>query len=411
MNPNYPPTGPQGPYQQPQGQQPQWQQQPQQQQPMQVPQGFQQPPQGYGPPAVYQQPAQQQWGAPAPQQQRMQPNFNVTDQDFLNMALEYDPNADANAAMPPVLPTEYVFGSKDQGYTCTAEFSGEWKPMVTSQGKKYAQVAMLLTIVDCVKNPAMNNRKLRFDAKTLVFEGSLTSMAQSIIQAAGYGQELLTRPKTVQTLMELINHIVNTKRRINNVLVDWEARFWDKDQIDPRTGKNGVALANPVKGWEKFPKDQTTGMPVPEISRTTAMGPTERNAQMVVRFASVGKPTGQPVGQPVINLAPAMQVPVSQPTTALNAPAPQWGAPAPQPQQPMQQPQQQQWQPQAPPMQQASQQQQPMQQPQQFQLPMQPMQVNQPVQQPMFQQPPAPPATYQPQQAQAVQAPPVIFGS
>lgn len=341
------------------------------------------------------------------------PNFNVTDNDFLAMGLDYDPAADANAQMPPVLPTEYVYGNRDQGYTCTAEFSGEWKPGVTPKdGKKYAQVAMLLTIQDCTKDPSMNGRKLRFDAKTLIFEGSKTSTAQSIIQAAGFGNELMTRPKTVQTLMELINHIVQTKRLIPNVLVDWEARFWDNDAK--------VALAQPVRGWEKFPKDEGTGAPNPKISRTVFVNNVqqlvERSAQNIVRFAPMGKP-GQQTGAPVINLAPAMSAPVSAPANAMNAPAPNWAA---QPQQPQQQPQF------APPPQVApvgpppgaqmspdgqhywnGQQWVPVAAAASAAMPQQP-------QQPQFAAPPAntPPQTYTPAPGSApVSAPPVLFGT
>ena len=186
---------------------------------------------------------------------------SLTSPEFLNMALDYDPQADANAKLPPITPSEIMFGNLTTGYQVTATID-KWETATSQQGQPYAKATMVLTIVN---NQAMNGRMLRFYVSTLVSQNMKTSSAQQIIQAAGLGPQLATQPKTVGTLMNMVNHICQNKIVFSGV-VDWEARFWDSTVPNPQTGKLGMEIAPSVRGYRNFPLD-SKGMPLPEITR------------------------------------------------------------------------------------------------------------------------------------------------
>lgn len=347
------------------------------------------------PATQWQQPQQPQFGQQMPQQgfapapasnmPAQQATFNLTDPSFLDSAVNYDADIDANISTPPVLPSEFAGNDPNFTYTVTAEFAQGWQGAVVTKGAnmgaKYAKCTLLLTIENCTQRPTMNGRKLRYDVSTLLYSSSPVSKAQGVIQAAGWTPQLKQAPKTQKSLMDLVTSIVQQKVRMH-CTVDWEARMWDKERQQEVWS---------VRGWRNFPIDPNSGEPVPTITKQLVLNGAPvtdtRNAQMVVRLVSQKGTQAQ--AQPSISFAPQ-------------------GAMAPQAQQPMQQPVQPQYQ-QAP--QQTQQPQQPMQmQPQYTQPQAQPLQASQvaPQPQPTF----APPAAQQYNaQAAPVQAPPVIFNS
>lgn len=351
MNPTYNPNqqfapAPQTQWQQPQPQQPQF--------------GQQMPQQGFAP-------------APASNMPAQQATFNLTDPSFLDSAVNYDADIDANISTPPVLPSEFAGKDPNFTYTVTAEFAQGWQGAVVtkgaSMGAKYAKCTLLLTIENCTQYPAMNGRKLRYDVSTLLYSSSPVSKAQGVIQAAGWTPQLKQAPKTQKSLMDLVTAIVQQKVRMH-CTVDWEARMWDKERQQEVWS---------VRGWRNFPIDPNSGEPVPTITKQLVLNGAPvtdtRNAQMVVRLVSQKGTQAQ--AQPSISFA----MPQAAPQGAMQ---PQAQA-APQMQQAPQQPQQM-----------------------QMQYTPQPQQPQQPQPQPTF----APPAQQQYNaQAAPVQAPPTIFNS
>lgn len=321
------------------------------------------------------QPMQQPSGAPAPfpvqQASTPQPlSQTPADMQFLDIDLGYDPSADANALLPPVLPTEYLFGNVTEGYQCVVEFAeadpakrfmkAETKPSARAGARPYIYVELMLVIQNCTKQPAMNGRRIPYRAMTLTSEGMKTNGMQALIQATSKAQELNTLPRTPMTLLKLITEIVNSKTVLSGI-VDWEASFYDKEQ--------GKDIAPRIRGWRNFLNPQT-GVINEEITIhvNTPLGPKQetRKPRPTVRFITYGTqaprqavnlasfqavaqapafaPSAQPVSAPQASNAPAPQAPSFN-----NPPANDFSLPAAQPvTQPIAQPQPQQM-PQQPP--------------------------------------------------------------
>lgn len=298
------------------------------------------------------QPMQQPSGAPAPfnpqggfpvqQASTPQPlSQTPADMQFLDIDLGYDPSADANALLPPVLPTEYLFGNVTEGYQCVVEFAeadpakrfmkAETKPSARAGARPYIFVELMLVIQNCTKNPAMNGRRIPYRAMTLTSEGMKTNGMQALIQATSKAQELNTLPRTPMTLLKLITEIVNSKTVLTSI-VDWEASFYDKEQ--------GKDIAPRIRGWRNFLNPQTGAINEEiTIHVNTPLGPKQetRKPRPTVRFITYGTqaprqavnlasfqqsaafaPSAQPVAQPVsapqapLGNAPAPQAPQAQ---------------------------------------------------------------------------------------------------
>lgn len=302
----------------------------------------------YNPYGQQQQQQQQQYGQQPvqPQQQRAEPQpLSMTDSILNAEDTSINWEVDANASMPTVLPSEFVFGNADQGYLCSVSFADPtktWMKDRTSDGREYIYAILNLTIEGCQQNPAMNGRKIRFIAKTLTQRNGVTQ-AMALIQGAGLQGELLNRPRTAQTQIDFINRIINTGIRVY-ATVDWEASFWDK-----ATKQN---KAPERRGWRNFPL-MPNGEPMNELTIASAQGtPLHAYARTNVRFVKPQASAGNapmPVANQPMQFAPQQQFAPPVPQQQF-APQPQQFAPAPAPvyqpqQQQFQQPQQQQFQP------------------------------------------------------------------
>jgi hypothetical protein len=238
---------------------------------------------------------------------------------FLDIDLGYDPSADANALLPPVLPTEYLFGNVTEGYQCTVEFAesdpskrfmkAETKPTARVGARPYIFAELMLVIQNCTKQPAMNGRRIPYRAMTLTSEGMKTNGMQALIQATSKAHELNSLPRTPFTLLKLITEIVNTKTVLSSI-VDWEASFYDKEAAKD--------IAPRIRGWRNFLNPQT-GVINEEITIhvNTPLGPKQetRKPRPTVRFITYG--TQAP--RQAVNLA-SFQAVAQAPAFAPNAP-------------------------------------------------------------------------------------------
>lgn len=263
---------------------------------------------------------QQQWGNAGGGYTQAKPaatetqTFDPNDPNFRAMALEYDPEQDANEVTPPVIPSGMIYGSNpDMGYEVVATKAEGWKGKV-KDGKASASCKLLLEIVGVPHDNAkdMIGRKIRFNCSTMVWASGVSS-AQQLIQAAGGGEALKSRAKTPDTLMSFVDQIVSQKIRFR-AQVDWEASFYDKD--------TKIDLIPRIRGWRSFEVDQKTGLPIPEITRTINGQPITVRAQMQARLItpeSFSGTTSPQAAAPVMDFskAPMTQAvppaPVAQP--------------------------------------------------------------------------------------------------
>jgi hypothetical protein len=270
------------------------------------------------------QPMQQPSGAPAPFNPNQAPGFQPqanqpqalsqtpADMQFLDIDLGYDPSADANALLPPVLPTEYLFGNVTDGYQCTVEFAevdpskrfmkAETKPSARAGARPYVFCELMLIITNCTKNPAMNGRRIPYRAMSLTSEGMKTNGMQALIQATSKANDLNTLPRTPATLLNLIVQIVNSKTVLSSI-VDWEASFYDKEA--------GKDVAPRIRGWRNFMNPQTQQLNEEiTIQINTPLGPKAetRKPRPTVRFVTYG--TQAP--RQAVNMASFQQPVVAQ---------------------------------------------------------------------------------------------------
>lgn len=214
--------------------------------------------------------------------------LTAADGELLNLTLAFDPDVDANQQMPPVLPSELLFGSLDRGYTAYAVYqnpSEPWKKDKTKAGIPYISAPLFLVIDNCQQNPSMNGRRIRFQASSLVSAYQPTCSAQKLIQAVQGGTEMLkASARTVQALKEIVDRIVASGQRFM-IGVDWEGSFKHQSQKDP---------LKRIRSWKDFPRNQN-GEPVPTMTENFGQfGVLQANAYMVPSFFTVGhKSPGQ----------------------------------------------------------------------------------------------------------------------
>ena len=251
---------------------------------------------------------QQQWGnggytqaKPAAAETQ---TFDPNDPNFRAMALEYDPEQDANEVTPPVIPSGLIYGSNpDMGYEVVATKAEGWKGKV-KDGKASASCKLLLEIVGVPHDNAkdMIGRKIRFNCSTMVWASGVSS-AQQLIQAAGGGEALKSRAKTPDTLMSFVDQIVSQKIRFR-AQVDWEASFYDKD--------TKTDLIPRIRGWRSFEVDQKTGLPIPEITRTINGQPITTRAQMQARLITPESFSGSTSPQAAAPIMDFSKAPMTQ---------------------------------------------------------------------------------------------------
>lgn len=162
----------------------------------------------------------------------------------------FNPEADANAQIPPPPKGIYVvklsFGEADADKRWIAK-------MTESANEKYYLTNVVAEIIENPANPIdCIGRKVFSNAMTLVMKNTGTTSAQAIIQAMGYGNELLTRPKVHQTQMRLINELL-ANGELCGMECDWEAQIYNKEKKTQEFR---------LRGMNSFPKDKA-GNPIP----------------------------------------------------------------------------------------------------------------------------------------------------
>lgn len=178
----------------------------------------------------------------------------MAEQEFLSMAQldsfeeelasSFNPEADANALPPPIPKGLYV---------CKATFAENdpdkrWeKKILERTGEAYYQTGIVLEVIDNPANPAdLVGRKIYGSrVSTLVMSMTGTTQCQALIQGMDKGDELLTRPKTHQTQIRILNQELN-EGGIVGVNTDWEARRYDK-ALEKETFR--------LRGMGAFPKN------------------------------------------------------------------------------------------------------------------------------------------------------------
>lgn len=236
----------------------------------------------------------------------------------------FRPEADANASLPPIPAGNY------QARVTYANDNEPDKIWVKKQqdaskgGKTYYMTQLRLETVG--NGGEFDGRTMSFYASTLVFKGSGTTSIQQVLQPLGFGEQLMTRTRTVKTQIDLLNEALEGGQALVGIKVDWEAQVYDKEKDETTFG--------PIRGMKKFPLD-ANGNPAPEIfkdlkGRETPTGEAVMARNFIRGFVSLDSLSGvmpvesDEVEQPVEE-EPATEVPVVAQKAA--APAPRTAAP------------------------------------------------------------------------------------
>jgi hypothetical protein len=144
-----------------------------------------------------------------------------------SLGAHFDPEADANALLPPLNKGDYVVQVYHEGEDPT-KF---WEKKLSRDGQQvYLQSVIVAEVTDNPHNPPdVVGRKLKHRVTTLVMPTSGTTGAQALLQGIGKGETLVNLPRTHGHQARILSEQLNTKP-ITVMETDWEARRWDRDK-------------------------------------------------------------------------------------------------------------------------------------------------------------------------------------
>lgn len=233
--------------------------------------------------------------------------------------LHFNPEADANAALPPIPAGTYPFVAR------FTEDDPEKRVTVAVWGKDMQKtfVSSITLTLYATEGGAYDNRTVRHQVSTYTMERSGTNSMQGLLQGLGHGEQLKSC-RTRAALVLLLNEALGGDGTAGDgVVIDWEAT----EQLDEE--ERAAYKAKGKKPWRKqgmrnFPKD-STGQPVPEVDHD---GETCRAYNVVLRFVTKSEPGTGNAGtggaameapQPVAAARPTVRQPQA-PSAAPSAP-------------------------------------------------------------------------------------------
>lgn len=244
----------------------------------------------------------------------------------------FNPEADANAGLPPLPAGDYIA----RVYYTSADPDKIWAPKMSRKNKPYYGASVTLETVSN-KDPMTDGRKFTHNAMTLVTQGGTTS-CQALLQALGFGEQLMRSPKTAKAQIKLLNDALSGDAALVGVALEWEARF----SVEKKDGSGDYEELKRVRGMKKFDKD-ANGDPIPFVDYKGEYEGVQYDEQVPARnyvknfiplsdlqgAATSAAPSGQAPGngEPASN-QPAPARAAARPAAAAPTPAPR---PAPRP--------------------------------------------------------------------------------
>ncbi len=163
----------------------------------------------------------------------------------------FNPDADANAMLPPLPKGPYVCVA----YHTENDPTKLWRKKVSKANTTYYITDVTLEVIENPANTVKESigRKLRYPAMSLVMQQTGTTLIQALLQAMEQGERLKTGPRTAGRQALVLTEELN-KRPLVVAYLDWEARLFDKDYQNP-DGTTGKELYR-RRGMNRFPKDE-----------------------------------------------------------------------------------------------------------------------------------------------------------
>ncbi len=175
----------------------------------------------------------------------------------------YNPEADANAGLPPLPKGDYLCivkyretdpskrwpSGKEKDSTGAMVPNG--KLPVTKDGKKYAYTEVSIELNGNV-DPSNDGRIFSGMVNTLVMKNTGTTSIQALLQGCGVSTDELKAANSIKGQVALLDQYVSDGNTIGGAHLDWEASYYRKDLVNPETGKMGWEVFR-VRGMKKFP--------------------------------------------------------------------------------------------------------------------------------------------------------------
>ncbi len=176
----------------------------------------------------------------------------------------YNPDADANAGLPPLPKGDYLCIVKYQETDPEKRWpSGKGKDEktgqmvstgqlpVTKDGKKYAYTSVGIELNGNTE-PSNDGRLFNGMVNTLVMKNTGTTSIQALLQGADAEPDELRAANSIKGQVALLDKYLSDGNTIAGVHLDWEASYYRKDLMNPETGKMGWEVFR-VRGMKKFP--------------------------------------------------------------------------------------------------------------------------------------------------------------
>lgn len=171
----------------------------------------------------------------------------------------YNPEADANAGLPPLPKGDYLCIVKYQetdpekrwpsGKDKEGKYTGQ--SPVTKEGKKYAYTSVGIEL-NGNTDPSNDGRLFNGMVNSLVMKNTGTTSIQALLQGCGVEVDELRVANSIKGQVALVDKYLSDGNTIGGVHLDWEASYYRKDLVNPETGKLGWEVFR-IRGMKKFP--------------------------------------------------------------------------------------------------------------------------------------------------------------